>query len=458
MESAQAWARECFGNVDLGDQRLNRRAVVLAQRLTERSGSSVNGATSNWSEAKGGYRLLSNAKVTYDKLLKPHASRVRSQCGEPGEYLLIEDTTSLDFTDHEALDDIGWIGDGRNRGIMVHSTLGARVRAWDKNRPQLDLLGLFGQIVWVRTQPPGKIRREKRRDRYARPRESQRWARVVAEQPHGAPDGCRWTFVADRESDIYEVAHERLEGMDYIIRSNQNRRLSDEDADIRAAAAQGPLLCTTHLALRARPGRSARTAKLQVRARQVQLRSPARPGQPLGASSHTTWVVDVSEPSPPQGVQPLHWLLLTSWECTTAEQALKVAGAYASRWLIEEYHKALKTGMRIEAAQLKTRQRIENLLAFLAVGAVRLLKAKLEPDGPIEDGAFDPDLIALLTHLSKLPPNGWTNRTLLRAIAQHGGFNARKGDGEPGWMSIWRGFQHLNDMAIGYKVAMQRCG
>lgn len=458
MESAQAWARRCFGEVDLGDRRLNRRAVCLGQRLAERSGSSVNGATGSWSEAKGGYRLLSNAKVVYGKLLKPHTNQVRSQCREPGEYLLIEDTTSLDFTDHEALDDIGWIGDGRGRGIMVHSTLAARVRRWEDRRPQLDLLGLFSQGVWVRTEAPGKKRRERRKDRYGRPRESQRWAQALSEEADCAPEGCRWTFVADRESDIYEVLHERLAGMEYIIRSSQNRRLSDQDAGICAAAAQGPLLCTMALALRARPGRSARTATLQVRACQVHVRSPGRPGQPPGASSHTTWVVEVREASPPNGAQPLHWLLLTSWECTNADQALRVVGAYASRWLIEEYHKALKTGTGIEAAQLKTCRRIENLLAFLAVVAVRLLKAKLEPDGPVEAGAFDPDLVAVLTQISKAPPDGWTNRTLLRAIAQHGGFNARKGDGEPGWISIWRGLQHLNDMAIGYKLAMQRCG
>src|SRR5207244_9758267 len=101
--------------------------------------------------AKGNYRFLSNKSVTREALLEPHLLDVRAQCTQPGDYLMIEDTTSLDFTDHEALADIGWTGDGGGRGMLAHSTLACRIAGWDDGgHPRVNLLGLFHQEVCSR--------------------------------------------------------------------------------------------------------------------------------------------------------------------------------------------------------------------------------------------------------------------------------------------------------------------
>ena len=88
-------------------------------------------------------------------------------------------------------------------------------------------------------------------------------------------------------------------------------------------------------------------------------------------------IVEAREVNAAEGDDPIHWVLLTSWPCRTEQEVLRVVKAYARRWLIEEYHKALKTGARIEESQLRTAQRIQTLLGILAVVAVRLLNRNL---------------------------------------------------------------------------------
>lgn len=458
MENALAWAQKCYGDVDLGDVRLTRRAQSLATELCERPGASVCAASRGWSGAKGNYRFLSNKSVTRGALLEPHLRDVRAQCRQSGAYLMIEDTTSLDFTDHQALADVGWTGDGRGRGMLVHSTVACRVEGWDDgDRPRVNLLGLFHQEVWSRHDPPKRARRQTMADRFNRERESQRWGRIFSDENIVPPDECQWTLVADREGDIFEVLEERTAAMDYIIRSKHPRKIANSDDNIRLAVAQAPELCLTQLYVRARPGHKSRVAKLKVRACQLSLRAPWRPDG-LKRPAHPTWVVEVKESDPPKGVEPLYWVLLTSWDCSTAQATLQVIGAYTRRWLIEEYHKALKSGTAIESAQLRTTHAVENLMGFLAVLAVRLLQAKLEPDALVDEQALVPGLIDVLNVLTKSPPSTWTNRTLLRAIAQRGGFLGRKGDGEPGWKTIWRGVLELNAIALGYQIGAKRCG
>ena len=52
---------------------------------------------------------------------------------------------------------------------------------------------------------------------------------------------------------------------------------------------------------------------------------------------------------------------------------------------------------------------------------------------------------------SKPPPV----RQVVHWIAQLGGFQGRKGDGEPGVTVIWKGFQRLVDSAAMYRILHQ---
>lgn len=51
-----------------------------------------------------------------------------------------------------------------------------------------------------------------------------------------------------------------------------------------------------------------------------------------------------------------------------------------------------------------------------------------------------------------LPPTPPTLRTVVRWIAQLGGFQGRTGDGEPGVTVIWKGFQQLRGLTEMYRI------
>lgn len=53
-----------------------------------------------------------------------------------------------------------------------------------------------------------------------------------------------------------------------------------------------------------------------------------------------------------------------------------MAQIYEQRWVIEEYHKCLKTGCQIEDAQLKMGKRLLALLGILGIVATQLLRLR----------------------------------------------------------------------------------
>lgn len=459
LVSAGEWVREQLCDAELGDTRRTRRLVKALTAIADRPGQSLPRAMDGWGDLKAVYRLLGQEDVTYEGIIGPHWEKTLRACQSGGDYLIVEDTTGLHFgTRAEGL---SRSGEGEVKGIHVHSSLALRVWKWVGDEPEVTVEGLLGQSAWVRK---GEARRgrETRGERLGRAKESDRWGEVF-ERTGGPEEGSRWTYVADRESDIFRVIGRcRGKGTGYIIRGCWPRKVEGMELTIQEAVSAAGLLGRTELKLRARPGQKARVAKLEVRSVRVRVRPPRVGGKGMEAEEEN--VVEVREVGAPRGVEAVHWVLLTSWGCGTFEEAVRVVRAYAKRWLIEEYHKALKTGTGIEQSQLSTRGGLERLLGMLAVVALWLLNAKLlcvnHPDEPVSGEGIGEEVLMLLGAAYGKPEGGWTNRTVLRGIARQGGFLARRGDGAPGWITIWRGWQNLMMMCAGLELFRkhQRCG
>jgi Transposase DNA-binding/Transposase DDE domain len=445
------WAQMEFGSVQLGDARRSRRLVAVATALGSCPSGTLPQALPQWADLKAAYRLFSEEEVSCERVMTPHWQRTRQMCAQAGEYLLIEDTTVLDFTNRQKARGFGWVGDEWSLGLFLHTTLAVRVEAWDlEQSPEVNVVGLFAQHSWVREHAPRKGK-ESRRALLQRPRESQRWARAL-EEVSPPPAEATWIYVADRESDIYEVfARCASRGIDYVVRASRVRALHQSDQTVFSTVAAAPVLGRMQLPLRAREGVAAREATLEVRSLSVTLRGTWRPGGKLPPL--TLNVVEAREVGAPAGQEPIHWVLLTSLPCQRFVEARRIIARYARRWLVEEYHKALKSGAHVEASQLETRARVEALLGILAVVAIRLLQTKLlarsRPDDVINAETFGREAVEILSARFGTPKGGWTNATLLVAIARMGGFLARKGDGSPGWLTIWRGWQRLMIMVDG---------
>jgi len=456
--NCREWAVMEFGATDLGDRRRTRRLLRVAEKLAASPGGTLPEPLGAWAQLKAAYRLLGQEAVTYRNIIAPHWERTRSACQTPGGYLMVEDTTCLSYASHNAAEGLGWITGGEGKGIFLHMTLALRIEKWlPDGSPEVTVAGLLGQHPWVRTEPPKKPRET----REERQRESEVWAAVFDEI---APlTRARWTYIADRESDIFRVLVKCAQrGVEYIVRAGQMRTLLEQEGSVFDAVASAEPLGRIAVELRARPGMPARIATVEMRSIRLTLEPPKAEHSRL--KPLTLNVVEAREVEAPTGVEPIRWVLLTSWPAETFEAARRVVKAYSKRWLIEEYHKALKTGAGIEKSQLKTRQRLEALLGVLAVVAVRLLAMKLlcasRPDEAAPEGALGPEALLILKTVCGKSPGGWTNRTLLVSIAKMGGFLGRKGDGNPGWLTIWRGWQKLMLMAEGFRLGMgqTKCG
>ena len=152
----------------------------------------------------------------------------------------------------------------------------------------------------------------------------------------------------------------------------------------------------------------------------------------------------------------LEWLLVTNLPVNNQEDSLRIVRIYRRRWLIEDYHKAVKTGFRIEDNQLKQASRILALFGMIGVIATQLLsmreRCRLSPETPVEEKVPKPWITLIERHLMvKLK----TVKDFWRSLARMGGFIGRKSDGEPGWQTIWKGYKRLQDMLMG---ALLGCG
>jgi hypothetical protein len=461
LEPAQ-WAQTEFALADLGDQRRTQRLVKMAATLAQTPTGTLPQAFPDWKDLKAAYRLMDHLEFGPDDIQKPHRQHTLEACRQPGEYLLIEDTTELDYSSRRKTEQLGFIGNERGRGILLHSMLAVRVQAWDlEQNPEGIAVGLLHQKSWIRTQ--SGLRRQNWRQRMSRHRESERWAEVL-DQLGAVPRGCQWIYVADREAEFYEpIQRCRRNGEDLILRAYRDRKLVGTDEHLFERLERAAVCGEMTVKLRGRDGCASREAVVSLRSCRVKLQGPWRPhGRQEDVEVN---VVEVRELAPPEGVEALHWILLTSLPCDRLVELKRIVARYETRWWIEQYHKALKSGAGAEESQLERGFRIENLVAVLAIVSVRLVNtqwlARNRPDEPVEAESFGASALEILSAKYSTPKGGWTNRTVLIAVARLGGFLARKHDGMPGWQTIWRGWSKLMWMCEGLEILREkgkRCG
>ena len=178
------------------------------------------------------------------------------------------------------------------------------------------------------------------------------------------------------------------------------------------------------------------------------------------------FAVYLVEEHPPEGVEPVEWMLVTSLQAQTLEQAQTIIGYYTCRWVIEEWHRCLKEGCRIEDSQLDEAADIQRLAAVLTVVAMRLLEMRDLAEGTDEKAASPEVLrqrvpefyIMIVAALAKVKAETLTPRLFWRTVAKRGGYLARKNDPRPGWKVLWRGWADIVQMVRGaelYQELMQ---
>jgi hypothetical protein len=175
------------------------------------------------------------------------------------------------------------------------------------------------------------------------------------------------------------------------------------------------------------------------------------------------WVVRVFEVNPPPGVKPLEWILLTNRKVATPADAWERVDWYECRWIIEEYHKAQKTGCAIEDLQFTSSGALQPMLALLSGVAVALRnqrEASRRPDAKERKATelVDARYVAVLSaYRYKEVREGLSIHDFYYAVARLGGHQNRKRDHRPGWLVLWRGWMALQHMVDGAE-ALKSCG
>lgn len=147
---------------------------------------------------------------------------------------------------------------------------------------------------------------------------------------------------------------------------------------------------------------------------------------------------------------------MTSAPTTTSEQAWEHVAWYACRWSVEDYHQCLKTGCQIEERQVQSVERLIRLLGLLSPLAVRLLQlrdlSRSDPERPAQE-VVEPTVLALVAAHTDYVPEKMSTATFWKAVAQLGGYLGRRGDGPPGWKTLWKGWLRIQTWLEGVHLA-----
>jgi hypothetical protein len=455
MLSASEWAAQQWATVDLGDRRLTQRAVEIGGLMASHPEASLPEQMGAPRVLKAAYGLLNHPGVSLAALTVPHRQQTLQMAQEMALVLFAEDTTELDFTPQASKTGLGPIGDGRGRGLLLHSTL-----AIEPTRRTV--LGLAHAQVVLR-QP--KAARPKK---WVRTPEGRVWE-VSAAQVGRPPAGVCWIHVSDSGSDVFEyLATCRQQGKHFLIRAFRNRCLQwpAESAEASDATAQALLDYAERLSpypgsdytvrVPAQGDQPARQAQVVLQWAAITLLPPVQaPAEIQAYGPLKVWLVRAWEPYPPPGVEAVDWVLLSSLPVESLTDAQTRVDWYTCRWFCEDFHQCLKTGCRIERSQLDDGADIERLLGFALPIAVRLLQlrqtARQAPQTPATT-VVEPLLVQVLARRQKLDWQTLTAEQFWQQVARLGGYQGRRRAGPPGWRTVWRGWRRLSDMADGARI------
>lgn len=446
----------CFGELD---EWLRRRVLHTLTLMEQRPATPLSGLGESRAERVGAYRMVKHQEVEFGRLLKPALGTVGAAVarGEAGSVALcIHDRTEVELSHLKAMKGLGPVGNPRCQGFFLQLALAVDAQG--------AAYGVLGAHTWVRA-PTQQGKAQQRRERPFDEKESAWWWRAMQEAEAGVGVVGRLLHVIDAEGDIFELFHRAaLAPYQLLVRAAHDRCVEGEQKKLWATLRALPAMGTRTLQLPARPAakgkpaRAAREAELTLRFGPVLL----RPAHGQKGPSVQVWGVLVREQAPPAAEKPLEWLLLTNVPVETPEAAWGVVECYLRRWLIEELHKALKTGCALEERQHEDYPTLLNVLALMLPVAVRLLRlrtlARTSPDASATEVLEEAEVQVLLALAPRLAPRQVPSSTptlgeALYLIALLGGYMGSRSNPQPGWLILWRGYERLCERVEGFLLA-----
>ena len=450
------WSNLEMADLKTGDKRLNQRVKHTIERLSASSGSSFPACFKTRAELIGAYRLFDNDFVTPEKIMEPHYKSVAQRAKTQSVVLLLNDTSSLDYTSKE-VEGLGVLEKNYTRGFFVHPTLAVT--------PDRCCLGLIDHCTWSRLpdQHRSQISGTKRGNQPIEEKESFRWLEsyrqgcVFAES---IPE-TGFVFIADRESDILELLAEAVEkkkkipNMDLLVRGKHDRVLIGklEEKKLKETMAKAPVIAKIKFQIPGRGSQKSREVAQCIRVKQVTIQ-----GKTVDKKQYPSVTINAVfcvEESPPAGAEPVIWLLLTTLAIKTEAEVLKVINYYLCRWEIETFFNVLKNGCRVEERELKTADRLKNMLALFMIVAWRVMfvmnLGRQDPKRPCCEIFETAEWMSVCSILNKkVPKEPPFLGEFMIMIGKLGGYQPRKSP--PGVKVIWEGLKRMADYAQMWEV------
>jgi len=469
------WAVEEMKTLNLGDKRLNNRLLFLFDKLGNAPTLSIPAACGGWHETKAAYRFFDNEQVTTESILGPHIKSTLARMTQHSVVLLLQDTTTLNFTGQKEREDIGPINHEKHLGLLLHPLLAVT--------PDRLCLGVLDTYHWAREKVRHRSAREKSRDNHKIPleeKESYRWLksyRKANEIALKVPDTMLIT-VADREADIYDLYHEAQQAhfsqenaaAYWLIRSSSDRKILNDNGKpdnkklIEKTKSTSPL-CTITFEIPSKEKQIGRQVTQNLYATELTLCPPDRKRKistKYGDKTVSVTVVIATEIDPPEGQEPLEWVLLTNVKINNSIEAHNILKWYLCRWQIEVYFRVLKSGCRVEKLQLAEKDRFDRCLTLYMIIAWRILYLTVLsrecPDISCEliFTTEEWKMAHIIIKKEAIPHEPPPLKVMIKMIASMGGYLNRKNDPEPGPTTLWIGLQRLKDFLLAQQALKER--
>jgi len=469
LSSLDAWIASEFDEASFGDQRLDDRFVEITRGLAGNSEKNISSSFDDWKDIKACYRFFSNERVSSKKILEPHQKNTLERVRKHKRVLFIQDTVVFSLGDRPGSSNLclcskNYTSKKPIKGLILHGLLAVS----DSGLP----LGIVQQQFIDRKSFKDKGRLTKAQ--YQRlpidQKESVRWLEFIKFSNSCDTGDSEIVHVADREADIYELYRE-CEDLDekFLIRASHNRdinktvrRGSSDEKLFDTLESSKPAGTVTIKINSSQLGKKYRKAKLTVIYKKISM--PPPPNRTKNNSNNNLPMVEMTaimaiERNPPKNESPLKWILLTNLQVESLAEAIDKVKLYSMRWNIELLHKIMKSGFAMEKAQLRDGERLrkyitlKSILSWRIFWMTRFFNEAKSKNCELIFSSHEWKILFRKTHPEsdvpkKIPKIGEAYHWL----GKLGGFIGRTGDGDPGFISIWRGWTRFTNLLEDYDV------
>lgn len=469
LEDSAEWSKTIFGNSALGDKRLTRRLVQIADQLSRTQDVSLSkSCKGEGALIEGSYRFVRNKRVSALEIAHGGYEVTGKLAQKIPLLLAIEDSTSLSYK-HSVGKELGFTGNTKNtkkKGYIVHSTM-----LMDAEKEKT--IGLITQERWCRDENSFGKKAERTKTHYEK-KESYKWEKNSHELEKRLGDKLADTIsVCDREADIYEYIQYKLaHNQRFVVRASYDRKLKDAIGNLFEHVSNEKVLGEYTIEVAQKANRKKRMVELEIKAKEVTFTPPKRRADAPTKLTPITLNVVIAREKNPITEQILEWVLLTTESISSFDEVRKITRYYELRWRIEDFHKAWKSGASVEKLRMQCSNNLEKMIVILSFLAIRMLQLKeyFEPELlTLDENDVCVSCEELLTEIEwkvlwktvekkDLPSSPPSAAWAYQAIAKLGGWSDSKKTGKASWATIWEGWYRLTERVEGFLLAQDNWG